>query len=128
MLRHLQLTCLLTAWLFATGCQWEFVQVFGWARMIVNYSKTMTLREAVVQTFTPGNECEICCAVRHAKQKETGDTPAGSSLQKNTKWVFQAATRIVFAGPAEPAWPLGTQSVRSAERAAPPVPPPRALV
>ncbi len=53
MRRRLSLLTLLTAWLLATGSQWDMVQTLGWGRMIVRYSQTMTLAQAVRLTFTP---------------------------------------------------------------------------
>ena len=65
----------LTAWLLATGSQWDLVQTYAWSRMIAGYAQRMSLEQAVEKTFAPGTMCRLCHAVAAAKQSEP-DTPA----------------------------------------------------
>lgn len=127
MWRRSQIFCVLLAWLLATGSQWDLVQTFAWGRMIVSYSRTMPLLEAVRLTFTPDNECAICNTVSAAKQQL--DSPATPDLKLLGKiiLVFQPAPVLVIAAPNLSRWPLGDIVVPGASRAAPPLPPPRVV-
>ena len=42
--KKLQHICILTAWLFATGAQWDIAQTFAWAKMFSSYSESTRLR------------------------------------------------------------------------------------
>jgi hypothetical protein len=123
-----QILVILFAWLLATGGQWHLVQSFAWGRMFVAYAKTMPVSEAVRLTFTPDNMCGVCELVSAAQQQH-GDTalPVGTSLDAKTPLVFQPAHTVIIAAPAAPSWSLSDRETPAAERAAPPLPPPRAL-
>ena len=47
MRRKFSLVLTLAAWLLATGSQWDLAQTFAWGRMIVTYSQTMSVAQAV---------------------------------------------------------------------------------
>ncbi len=131
MRRQLSLILTLTAWLLATGSHWDLVQTFAWGRMIANYSETMTFSEAVAKTFTPDGMCAICHAVADAKQKESAadsTTPGspGKSLGK-ILLVFAPADAPLIVASAIFRWSPSDPLIPTADRAAPPLPPPRAL-
>jgi len=128
MRRKLSLVLTLAAWLLATGSQWDLAQSFAWSRMIVTYSHSMSLTQAVQKTFD-GEMCAICAAVQDARQQESAATPApGSRLTAKIILVcvprparlFHPVTFCAGLAPAVSA-PLST------ERSAPPSPPPRVL-
>jgi len=128
MRRKLSLVLTLAAWLLATGSQWDLAQTFAWSRMIVNYSCSMSVAQAVQKTFS-GEMCAICAAVQDAKQQESAGAPApeGRLTAKiflvcapHTPGVFLPAPRCAGLAPSVSV-PL------SAERSAPPSPPPRVL-
>jgi hypothetical protein len=129
MRRRLSLITLLTAWLLASGSQWDVVQALGWGRMIVRYSQSMTVVQAVRLTFTPDNLCGICESVSLAKQQ-----PAASALPLTPdSWgklilVFQPAAVVYAPLPVTAKLPPGEASPQGQGRAQPPVPPPRAAV
>lgn len=129
MKRRFQITVILFAWLLATGGQWHLIQSFAWGRMIVAYAKTMPLREAVRLTLTPDNMCGVCELVS-AAQQQYGDTtlPAGTSLDTKAPLVFQTVAPVVIAAPVASSWSLSDRETPTAERSAPPLPPPRAIV
>jgi hypothetical protein len=129
MRRQLSVVLVLAAWLLATGSQWDVAQTFAWGRMAVTYSRTMSLGQAVKKTFD-GELCSICLAVQTAKQQQdtaNAKSPAGK-LPGKALLVSAPGTRV-FLSPA----PLCTgltsavSAPLSAERSAPPSPPPRAL-
>lgn len=126
MLRRFQLITILLAWFATTGAQWDMVQTFGWARMVVNYSRSMPLMQAVQRTFS-GEMCGVCELVNSAGQKEKEQSPApGGKLE--TKLVFLAQPAVAYAAPAVQSqdWSVQDLTLAGADRAAPPTPPPRA--
>ncbi len=128
MRRRLSLILVLLAWLFATGSQWQVVQSFAWTRMILSYAKTMPLDQAIRLTFTPDNMCGVCELVSAAQHEHPGDTalPPGTSLDSKPLLVFQPAPTVIFTAPATGSWSLSDHLIPATERAAPPLPPPRA--
>ncbi|HTQ30022.1 MAG TPA: hypothetical protein VMI53_02330 [Opitutaceae bacterium] len=126
MRRKIQLICLLSAWLLATGSQWDMVQVFAWGRMFAGYAREMPLTAALGQTFKPDNMCPICRAVKAAKQQQD-ESPAASYKDELGKilLVFEPVPQIVVAHPSFSSWSPSDQILTGALRAAPPVPPPR---
>jgi hypothetical protein len=132
MRRQFALVLTLTAWLLATGSQWDVVQTFAWARMFAENYRTLPLRVALNRTFSPEGRCGLCVAVTLAKQSQSDspDTPSDTPSGK-----FSGKIVLVLEPAAAPLVPRITSSCRrsrsdqlpvSAERAAPPLPPPRA--
>jgi hypothetical protein len=124
MCQRLQLSALLLAWLMATGSQWDLVQVFAWSRMFVNNSQTMPLASALRMTFQPDHMCSVCKMVRAAKQQEQSPVAPSKALGK-ILLVFAPAPVVVIASVSSDQWPMKSKSMCSAERSAPPIPPPR---
>ena len=131
MRRKFSLILTLAAWLLATGSHWDLVQTFGWGRMIATYSQTMSFTQAVQKTFSAGATCGVCDAVATAKQQDATDASAPTAPGKSFGKIH-----LVFAPDSTPAllilpvvflWSPSDQTVPSATRAAPPLPPPRAL-
>lgn len=130
MRRQLSLILTLAAWLMATGSHWDLVQTFGWGRMIATYSQSMSFTQAVKKTFSAGTTCGVCDAVTTAKQQDA-DASVPTAPGK-----FFGKIHLVFAPDSTPAqliltvffqWSPYDQTVPTATRAAPPLPPPRVL-
>ncbi len=131
-MRHrISLILTLTAWLLATGSHWDLVQTFGWGRMIATYYQSMSFAQAVKKTFSAGETCGVCDAVTTAKQKDAADASAPTAPAKSFGKIH-----LVFTPDSAPAqliltvvfqWSPSDQTVPTATRAAPPLPPPRAL-
>ncbi len=130
MRRQVSLILTLTAWLLATGSHWDLVQTFGWGRMIVTYSHSMSLRQAVEKTFAGDTLCGVCEVVQGAKQQQDA---AGAKIPgtKAPEKIFFVSTPgvLVYASPAPSCAGLvpAVSALLSAERTAPPLPPPRTL-
>lgn len=125
MFKRAQLVVLLCLWFLASGAQWDFAQVFGWARMVASYARVMPLAAAVKKTFS-GEMCGVCVAVHDAKQDAD---PAGPQPGKTEGKLLAALAPALefFVGSVPPVvWPTGDPSVVSLARSAPPLPPPRA--
>lgn len=125
MRRRLAIFSLLTAWLLATGSQWDFVQVFAWSRMFAGYVQTMTVGEALAETFDAEKPCSLCCAVREAKQQERKQLPPEFRLREKLILIFQPAAEFVATVSHEARWPISECFLTGRGRAEPAVPPPR---
>ena len=128
MRRRLSLLLTLTAWLLATGSEWDLVQTFALGRMFVTNVRTMPLLDAAKRTLSPEGRCPICAAVTAAKQQEENSAavPEGRAGGK-IFLLYQPAPAPVVAAPAFSSWSPSDPLVRSLGRAAPPLPPPRSL-
>jgi len=126
--RQLSLLITLTAWLLATGSQWDAVQTFAFGRMWIVNARTLPLLDAAERTFSPEGRCLICAAVTAAKQQEENSAavPEGRAGGK-IFLLYQPAPAPVVAAPAFSPWSPSDPLVRSLGRAAPPLPPPRTL-
>lgn len=125
----------LCAWLLASGAHWDFVQSVGWVRMIVKYSQTMPIAQAVQITFTADTLCGICEFVADGKTRADPDAPLaggelpgvpGDSANKG-KLVLTTAPEYLFVHCAvsAPDWPTEHFLPCANTRPAPPVEPPR---
>jgi hypothetical protein len=109
----------------ATGSQWDLVQIFAWGRMIADHSHTMSVSEAVTQTFG-GEMCAICRMVANAKRQEQSrsDTPQGKIETKVLLYFEPHSNLIPAPRQAVAVWPSEAPSMTT-DRSAPPLPPPR---
>jgi hypothetical protein len=128
MRQKLAILSLLTAWFLATGSQWDVVQSFAWARMMVGYAKVMPLGEAVAETFDPAKLCPLCQAVSRAKQQQDRSMPPEVNFRAKLVMIFQPATKLVATVHQEYSWPRSDWNVPTTDKPSPPVPPPRGQV
>jgi len=131
MSRRFPLLVILLAGFLTTGAQWDVVQVVGWARMAAQSARAgASLGEAFEETFS-GELCEICEAVDEARQAQHSPANASASPKSGKLLLaaYPAADELTFSEMPVAAsagqWSLSDQVVRSAERGAPPIPPPR---
>lgn len=125
MQKRVQLIAILLAWFISTGAQWDVLQAFGWTRMILKYSRTMTLNEAVKKTFS-GEMCGVCEVVSEAKQQDHQENlPNPGKIDAKILLVLQPVPEFVFSATEPDGWSLSDPLVFSTARAAPPLPPPR---
>lgn len=95
----------------------------GWGRMVVRYSSSMSVAQAVEKTF--GNAvCGICEAVDNAKQADATAVPNDVAKAKLVL-LCPVAPRYVFAVQPGDYRLVSENDPLSAGRAAPPTPPPR---
>jgi hypothetical protein len=129
--RKFSLILTLVAWLLATGSHWDLVQTFAWGRMIATYSQSMSFSKAVTKTFSSEGLCGICVAVQEAKKQDaTANTTPGAPDKSLGKilLVFAPSPAPFIAAPPLSLWSLSDHLTPTSDPAAPPVPPPRALV
>ncbi len=124
--RKLPIVLTLAAWLFATGSQWDLVQAFAWARMMATNVETMSVADALAQTFSPEGRCTLCEAISAAKQQqdETGQATE-ARLPGKTVLVYLPASPVVIAKPASVTFALGEFTFHGVEPSAPLLTPPR---
>jgi hypothetical protein len=127
MRQRLQISALLLAWFMATGSQWDLVQVFAWGRMFAGYARVMSVESALRLTFKPDRMCSVCKMVKAAKQQEEQTPAAPSKTLGKILLVFAPVPMVVIASVPSAQWPVGMKTLCSAERGAPPNPPPRGL-
>lgn len=127
MRRRIAMISLLTAWLLATGSQWDVVQVFAWGKMFAGYVQTLSVRQALAETFDADKPCSLCCAVREAKRQENKQVPPEIRLREKLTLVFQPTTDFLASVSIETSWPEAGSLQAGRGRAEPTVPPPRSL-
>ncbi|MBK9991517.1 MAG: hypothetical protein IPP19_12465 [Verrucomicrobia bacterium] len=126
MRRRFALLSLLTAWLLATGSQWDAVQVFAWARMFTGYVSTMSVGQALEETFDAEKPCSLCCAVSKAKEQEKQQLPPEIRLRDKLVLIFQPTAECVATISNGNRWSGVEWVLAGRGRAEPAVPPPRA--
>ncbi len=126
--RKFALVLTLIASLFATGAQWDAVQVAAWARMFSSNLQVLPLGAALERTLSPEGRCEICGAVSTAKREHSSNesTAADGKIDGKLPLIFQPAPAVIVAVPTFAPWPPDDSLAGSVGRAAPPLPPPRA--
>lgn len=124
MFRGVQLFAVFFAWLLATGAQWDLLQVVAWSNMFVSNSASMSVGNALGKTFD-GEECEMCRAIRQAKQQE--NPPGLPSEKRMTKFplIHQPVATFTYQCPEPGDWTFNEEFMVGLTRERPPVPPPR---
>lgn len=62
--------------LILTGGPWAMLQVIAWCKMVIDYSQTGGVGEAVVKTFNGANPCRMCKSIAQARATEQRKDPA----------------------------------------------------
>lgn len=133
-MRRFSSLLVLCAWLLASGAHWDLAQGFGWARMVVSYSRTMPLEDALRLTFSPENLCGVCEFVAENKTRSSAEgfasnAPAAPESPEKGKLVLATAPEhlFVFGSATAPSWPAEHFLADACARPAPPTEPPRAV-
>jgi hypothetical protein len=109
----------------ATGSQWDFVQTFAWGRMLVNYSRTMTVSQSIAKTFS-GEMCDVCRLVASTQRQDRTRSEVPAARADAKLFLFlQSPSEIVLACPAEADRTPRATAATTVGRAAPLLPPPR---
>lgn len=124
MLARLPRMLLVIALASSIGLHWAFLQVVAWTGMVVTYSQTAPVSQAVAKTFDGQHPCKLCKEIANAKKGE----------QKNEykfepgKFEFRfVASVFIFQAPSS-FWLTSESDVDGRILSySPPVPPPRGL-
>jgi len=120
----------LFAWLLATGSHWDLVQTYAWGSMIAEYSRDMSFASAVKKTFSAETMCHLCHAVADAKKAADGNaaTPGTKTLGKILLVAAPPSSTFLSPVALTGSFDVSERTLLSAQRPAPPVPPPRQAV
>ena len=104
------------------GAHWLLLQSVAWVGMIIDYSQTATLSEAISMTFDGEHPCRMCIAVKEGKKAESKQL----QLKPELKFDFLCMEAASFLPPLLPFTLLTPESTFALPRnEAPPGPPPR---
>ncbi len=119
--------CLLFAWLCANGAVWDVVQACAWARMFTGYAQTLSVCDALRETFDPAKPCDLCRTVQKAQDAQREQAPVDAAFGTVEKILLTSdvpaplvLTPPIREWPAAVAWKICARTERV------PVPPPRA--
>lgn len=106
------------------GLHWAFLQVVAWTGMVVAYSQTAPVSEAVAKTFDGQHPCKLCKEIAKAKKS---DQKSEYKFEPN-KFEFRfVAAVFTFRAPSGFWLTSETDDVAPTLSYSPAVPPPRSL-
>jgi len=106
----------------ALGAHWLLLQSVAWVGMLVTYSQTALLTEAISMTFDGEHPCKLCLVVKEGKRAESKQ----ALVKFEVKLDFLCSEPVAFLPPSLPFTLLSADSIFSSARCeAPPGPPPR---
>ena len=104
------------------------MQTVAWARMLVDYSRTTSLTEAVAMTFDGNHPCALCQKVQEVQKEQQSDQKP-QTLNSTRDIVFFYESPVMRLAPMVAMSPCQTPRHVSATLVTrsqkPPVPPPR---
>jgi hypothetical protein len=121
---RLSKSVLAVALAFSIGLHWGFLQSAAWVGMVISYSRSASLGEAIEKTFDGKHPCPLCKAVAEGKKSEQKQesSPAAGKLD-----FFFSRTMFVFSAP-KYFWEVDPLDARATPPDnCPPTPPPEAL-
>ena len=125
MLARLPRMLLVLALASSIGLHWAFLQVVAWTGMVVTYSQTAPVYEAVAKTFDGQHPCKLCKVIAKGKQAER---KTEYKLELN-KFEFRfVAVVYIFQAPSSFWLVTEGNDEANALSYSPPVPPPRSLL
>jgi hypothetical protein len=104
------------------GLHWGLLQSVAWVGMVVNYSRSGTLGEALTRTFDGKHPCALCKTI--AKGKQTEKKSEFSTKGKKVEFSHSAMV-FVFGMPMHFWTASGLEADADSLNRAPPFPPPR---
>jgi hypothetical protein len=123
--RSIATAALVIAWLCANGALWDVMQTAAWGRMFAGYAQTMSLTEALRETFDASKPCEMCQSIAKARGAAEKQMPkAEQRAADKLLLVIHSVDAPMFAhGPSD--W-MSNPPAGWRERTDPvPLPPPR---
>ncbi len=108
------------------GLHWAVIQGVAWTTMLVSYSQSGGLIQAVAKTFDGQHPCPLCEAVEEGSRKTSGkDASGGKFPDKKCEAVLTGIIRVVPPAPRPLTYPDLILKA-SARTSPPPEGPPRA--
>jgi hypothetical protein len=120
--RRLAQLLVATTLIFVIGLHWVILQSVAWTGMIIVYSQTAPLLDAVEKTFDGKHPCKICKVVDEGKKAEKKQ----SSRKLASKLDFFCNPELLAVAPPAPfSLPIAELKHSVTRTDAPPGPPPR---
>jgi hypothetical protein len=112
------------------GGHWLALQSVAWTRMLVEFSRTDSLPEAIGKTFDGKHPCKMCVSIREGRQQEEREQREAPLIKREKSREFLCDSRRVFvtfpSDLARDAVPFIPQPLADFVDS-PPTPPPRSL-
>lgn len=124
--RHrLAIISLIAAWLCANGAVWDVAQMFAWSRMFTGYAQSLSMSDALRETFDASKPCPMCQAIAQAKAAEQ-KLPQQQLEQNSAKLTlaFESPAQIFLSVPSVD-WPSELSTLSDPRIDPVPLPPPR---
>jgi hypothetical protein len=121
-------TACFLALFFMWGGHWLAFQSVAWARMLVEFSKTDSVSEAVEKTFDGKHPCKMCVGIREGRSQEKREEHKSPilKLEKLPEFYSDFSTPQTPLPPSDEVTVAGFVSRLHADfQDTPPVPPPR---
>jgi len=124
--RRFAIASLFFGWLCANGAILDTAQIFAWARMFTGYTQTLTMADALQETFDASKPCPICLAV--AKAKAASQKQAPQSVERSAEKLLLACEvpAKILIPPSTREWTDAPSRIALTRTERVPVPPPRA--
>lgn len=106
------------------GLHWALLQVAAWTGMVVTYSQTVPVKEALAMTFDGQHPCNLCKLVR-AGQRSEQQKEATQPIVKFD--LFSPQSSPALCPPVIEPQMFAFRRPADARSESPPLPPPRAL-
>ena len=82
--------------LVSMGGHLALLQTIAWSRMLVDFSSTQSITEAVGNTFDGAHPCALCKVVKQTKKSEEKESPL---LKSELKWNVTLPVRLELPAP-----------------------------
>lgn len=69
-MRHFATVLAIASVLLASGGHWLLLQSVAWSGMLISYSTTTSISEAISRTFDGKHPCRLCKVVQAGREKE----------------------------------------------------------
>ncbi len=69
--RHLATVLAIASVLLASGGHWLLLQSVAWGGMLISYSTSTSLSEAINRTFDGEHPCKLCKVIQAGREKES---------------------------------------------------------
>jgi hypothetical protein len=115
-------TAVALALCLSLGLHWAVLQSVAWTGMLVDYSRSGAISEAIQKTFDGRHPCKLCKLVSEGKKSEKKQESAAAGNQLDPCVQFEI---VAYVFPDNPARPLGGQFDFFTRSRLPSIPPPK---
>ena len=109
----------------AIGAHWAILQSVAWVGMVVKYSQSVPLQEALERTFDGKHPCKICKVVQAGKRAE--QKPSVQKVETKLDFFLVSKQVIVLSAP-HALIQMANLNLMAARAESPPTPPPRSFL